>query len=94
MYKIKPMNRKVLVEKIASAEANENFANEYGIVIPKLESISKKKALSEGKYLWKQGLLFCPCVLAALPRRNSKFCCRICCRPALLRHQYRYDQNE
>jgi co-chaperonin GroES (HSP10) len=53
MYKIKPMNRKVLVEKIASAEANDNFANDYGIVVPKLESISKKRALSEGKYLFR-----------------------------------------
>lgn len=50
--KIKPMNRKVLVEKICSAET-DNILENSNILLPKISSLNKKKAVTEGKYLFK-----------------------------------------
>lgn len=51
--KIVPMNRKVLVEMVSNTEKKDKSMEEFGIVIPNLPSINKKKAFSEGKYIFK-----------------------------------------
>lgn len=51
--KIVPMNRKVLVEMVSNTEKKDKTMEEFGIVIPNLPSINKKKAITEGKYIFK-----------------------------------------
>lgn len=52
MYKVIPMNRKVLVEFIGDTSKEDAFKNEFGLIIPKVDS-TRNKVVSDAKYLFK-----------------------------------------